>query len=95
MKKALFIVDPQLNFMTGGSQEASVGNRIIHDINSIMTNKFDVVIASKLNTPNTTDSEFHPDLKFNGEIFTRDSDKRIVTAINSKRQTIHDYFKKK
>jgi hypothetical protein len=91
MKRALLIVDPRLGFMSGGTQEIPTKDRIIHVINSIMTNKFDVVVVYK---PNTSGSEFHPNLKFNGEIFTGDDNKSILTAINSKGQTIHTYFKK-
>lgn len=46
MKTALFIVDPQLDFMPNGSLEVPFGDRIIPIINSII-DKFDVVIASR------------------------------------------------
>ena len=46
MKRALFIVDPQLDFCPGGSLAVPFGDQIFSVINSII-DKFDVVIASR------------------------------------------------
>ena len=45
-KRALFIVDPQLDFMPGGSLAVPFGDMIVPVINSIIS-KFDVVIVSR------------------------------------------------
>jgi len=50
-KKALFIVDPQLDFMPGGSLAVPFGDRIVPIINDIL-NKFEIVIVSR---------DWHPD----------------------------------
>jgi nicotinamidase/pyrazinamidase len=46
MKKALFIVDPQLDFMPGGSLAVPFGDKIIPLINSLMS-KFEIIIISR------------------------------------------------
>jgi nicotinamidase/pyrazinamidase len=46
MKTALFIVDPQLDFMPKGSLEVAFGDKIVPVINSFI-DKFDIVIASR------------------------------------------------
>ena len=46
MKRALFIVDMQLDFCPGGSLEVPFGDKIVPIINSLIQ-KFDLVIASR------------------------------------------------
>jgi nicotinamidase/pyrazinamidase len=50
MKKALFIVNPQMDFMSGGSLNVPFGDKIIPNINSLIE-KFEIVVISK---------EWHP-----------------------------------
>jgi nicotinamidase/pyrazinamidase len=105
MKRALFIVDPQLDFMPGGSLAVPFGDRIIPIINNLIP-KFDLVIASRDWHPadhksfttenpgkevydvvkiegkdmviwpphcvqNTEGAKFHPNLYFDGHVFTK------------------------
>jgi nicotinamidase/pyrazinamidase len=46
MKRALFIVDPQMDFMPGGSLAVPFGDKIVPVINSLIP-KFEIVVVSR------------------------------------------------
>lgn len=131
MKTALFIVNPQMDFMPKGSLEVTFGDKIIPVINSFI-DKFDIVIASRdwypenhlsfitqhegtkildvvqvegkniiIQPPhciqNTEGAKFHPDLNFNGELFTKGDNPYEQTSgyvgINSDGKTVEQYLK--
>jgi nicotinamidase/pyrazinamidase len=61
-KRALFIVDPQLDFMPGGSLAVPFGDKIIDTVNKLISSgRFDVVIISR---------DWHP---FNHKSFTTEN----------------------
>lgn len=132
MKTALFIVDPQLDFMPGGSLEVAFGDKIVPIINLII-DKFDIVIASRDWHPenhqsfttqhdgtkmldvvqidgndmviwpphcvqNTKGAKFHPELKFNGELFTKGDNPNEhpfsgYMGVNSNGKTVEQFLK--
>ena len=134
MKRALFIVDPQIDFCPGGNLPVPFGDKIMEKINTIMWN-FDVVIASRDWHPanhksfttenpgtkvldvvkidgkdmviwpphcvqNTEGAKFHPDLKFEGPIFTKGDNPYEhpfsgFAGVNDDDVTVESYLKEK
>jgi len=92
MKNALFIVNPQIDFVSeGNSTQVLFGDRIIPIINSII-NKFDFVIASQ----ETFEAKFYPNFNFNGEIFTKyisDEKESAFFSKNSDGMNVYEYLK--
>lgn len=82
MKRALFIVNPQLDFMPGGSLAVPFGDKIVPIINKF-SGRFNIVIVSRDRHPedhksftSNNGANFHPDLQLYGApIFTKGENK--------------------
>jgi len=68
-KRALFIVDPQLDFMPGGNLAVEFGDKIVPLINSLIS-KFDVVLVS---------GDWHPE--DHKSFTTENSDKKVLDVV--------------